>query len=656
MGPCTGLVLTPKGYWKTVRNTATRKRALGNEPLAKTSGSAEMFTLTRPPGRAILFSGVSIAAFVVFAASAQSALAQRANLAAELLVDASRDGIVDDADRSAKTEWTNERGAIILPNLGDKGKRCPRAADVSVSDAQLEQCNDAQDTVARAPDLLAPARVVGTSSASDTAWGQLQAEGAGSEQIRIFVKRGRRWDYLSPADRLTAREVQQGATLGIDARDVARDPARWNGRVTIRYIVSDGDVQANDKVVVRVAPVIIHNHLENAADIVSVTPGSTRAQPKFLADLDAALKKLSFDRPLINIPTRDNWAQDFVEFGYVSMPAPNGGVRSLRIALRSSQPGRSAGRLMFDLRGPGMGVVQLGGQGYHQVDSFGNLETIPPYSHDGQAYPAGRVIYGDAGDGIAPHQDWINFFAAQQVQAPVVLDTSWLAIGHVDEFVQFVPATNARGWTIAVKDVAAAFAIFRKAQRDGHGGSRAFSRDDAPMLTIDQLLADQTLRYQNELARRKIELNLEILKAATGVTDEEILRVPGLFHKSEFSDMVVKADGSHRPPPPLAVKSVMPPDVDFPRERIVYGPGTLIGYFPASVNGLFVSRTGYIAPRQWGPLIDGVDIMDAGVKAAYARNGINVLFVDDWNSHHQIGGEIHCGTNAIRQIGAPWWK
>lgn len=38
------------------------------------------------------------------------------------------------------------------------------------------------------------------------------------------------------------------------------------------------------------------------------------------------------------------------------------------------------------------------------------------------------------------HQALQDFLAAQQVQAPVKLYSDWLFVGHVDEFLSFVPA------------------------------------------------------------------------------------------------------------------------------------------------------------------------------------------------------------------------
>lgn len=577
----------------------------------------------------------------LFGLSAMPALAQESELAPIILADSNRDGAVDDADRTDKAVWTETRGAILLPNIGDKGQRCPGSSAKDWSDARLEACNDAEGNVARAPEYFAPVRTSPLPGLSTKASGRVAAVGSGADKIRVFIRRNDQWHYFGPTQRLTAAELKDGATLGVDSRDVIRDASVWDGSVILELTVSDRGRTATDRVAMQVAPVVIHHHLESAVEVFAPQSGRTAAHQQFMIDLSAALNDMGFDRPLRQFNTKDNWAQDFVEFGYVSMPGPGGAI-SLRIAIRSPQPGRAAGRSLFDIRGPGMGVVQVGGDGYHQVDSFGNLETVPPYELNGKSYPVGRLIYGDAGDGIAPHEDFVTFFGSQAVQEPITLDTSWLAIGHVDEFVQFVPADNERGWTIAVKDVPAALELLRRAQKSGHGNISAFSRKGASPQTIDELLSDQELLRHNELARRKVEINLDILKAQTGVTEDEVIRVPGLFHLSGFS--------GEFPPPSL------PDDLDWPNEKIVYGPGNLLAYYPAPVNGLLLDQRRYIVPRQWGPVVDGVDIVQEAVDRAYAKAGIDSWAVDDWLSHHQFAGEIHCGTNVTRVMTGRWWQ
>ncbi|MCG3129461.1 MAG: hypothetical protein FLDDKLPJ_00188 [Phycisphaerae bacterium] len=60
----------------------------------------------------------------------------------------------------------------------------------------------------------------------------------------------------------------------------------------------------------------------------------------------------------------------------------------------------------------------------------GNLELIPPYTN----HPLGRIVVGSM-----PLAQ-VEFLNSQAVQAPVVqLDTSWLAVGHIDEYMSILP-------------------------------------------------------------------------------------------------------------------------------------------------------------------------------------------------------------------------
>lgn len=584
-------------------------------------------------------------------ALAAALLAVQAVAAVGIRADTNRDGVVDvrgESDAAGRAEWTAERGAIILPNIGDERRRCPRSGDRSKTDAQLEACHDAADNVARAPGYLAPLRTLPMPAAMAGDVGTVRAVGRGAEKIRLFVRRGNQWVYLGDTGRLTLRELRFGAHLGVDSRDVVRNSAAWDGRAMIELSVTSRGVVETDRVAVRVAPVLIHHHAQRALQVFVPRSGGLREHEKFVLDLSLAIRSTAMLRPPVRLNTTDTWAQDFVEFGHVSMPGPTGRPITLRLAIRSPQPGRSGGRAVFDLRGPGMGAIQTGGAGYHQVDSFGNLETVPPHEFNGRKYPAGRIIYGDAQDGLAPHPDMRAFFAAQEVQAPIVLDTSWLAIGHVDEFVQFLPARTPRGWKIAVVDVDQALDILKRAQSQGHGAAPAYSYTgpDAPKTTLNELLADQAFLQANALAAGKIRENIDVLKRETGVTDDEIIGIPGLFQAAAFPGTGPAPASTQRqaaPPPP-------------PLEPIVYGPGTLIAAHPAAINGVVLTARRIVAPRTWGPRIQGQDILQTAVEAAYAKAGMQVSFIDDWSSHHEFGGEVHCGSNTLRAIGAPWWQ
>jgi protein-arginine deiminase len=328
------------------------------------------------------------------------------------------------------------------------------------------------------------------------------------------------------------------------------------------------------------------------------------------------------------------------------------------------------------MRGRDVGVVQVTDRAEPDdgsLNSMGNLETIPPHTHGGRSFPAGRIIMGERKDsGARPSKVMRTLLRSQGLQDPLLLDTSWLAVGHVDEFVQFLPADTARGWRIGVADPQAGLKLLRDAARDGHGRTKMFSvpgRGDspAPKETIDQALASRHLVADNETAARRIAANLEILKRATGVTDGEILRVPALYTRDSEA---LTADGQEIPVPRLtrmgAGSDLVNGLGDHGQQKwLTRNPAgsragaeatvTTSAYVPGAVNGLLLTRDRYLAPRQWGPVIDGKDIFTQAVTAAYQRVGLKVSYIDDWYTYHLGMGEVHCGTNTLRDAASAWW-
>ncbi|MGC9538237.1 protein-arginine deiminase family protein [Streptomyces sp. UG1] len=495
---------------------------------------------------------------------------------ADIRADVNRDGAVDvtgDSDVRGKTMWNSGRGAIFLPNIGDKQRRCKtrRPDGRWLSNAPLQACNDAQGTVVGAPEYLAPLRTVPVGNVSDAATGSLRLVGAGKSKVRLFLKRGDTWTYVTAGTRVTAAELRAGLRLGLDGRDVIREG--WDGRITVRFTVTDGERTSTDEVMLRAAPVLPQHHLQRTEQALVVD--GNRDDPnrrKFAHELAEEVRRAGITRPTYKFKGgSDIWAQDFIEPGYVSMPGPGGKPRVLRVMIRSAQMDRDPGKQVFELRGPGAGALQINTGRYDQINSTGNLETIPPYTHNGTSHPAGRIITGRHGSRL------------------------------------------------------------RKAQRDGYGHTKVFSIPrsyaDGRVPTIDQALSDRQLLKANAFAARKIKENLALLKRETGVTDAEIVRIPAMYDSS-FGGLP-----GQRPAPA--------------QDRPVGA------YHPGAVNGVVLTPTTYLAPKQWGPVIGGKDILAEAVTRAYAKAGMRVRYLDDWRTHHAFGGEVHCGTNTIRATGTP---
>ncbi|MFD5855569.1 protein-arginine deiminase domain-containing protein [Streptomyces chartreusis] len=609
---------------------------------------------------------------------------------ADLRADVNRDGQVDvggSTDTTGEDTWSSGRGAVYLPNVDDDTKRCPVTGPGGrpLSDAKLAACNDASDTkvngMADAADL-ARVRSVPMRGLPSGAKGSVKVT-TGAKQTRVYLKRAGNWVMITPQTSLSAAELRSGVEFGVEATDIIRDTRKWDGRTVIRLTVTAGGRSTSDSVTLRVAPLLTHHHLQKTQQMM-VTKLNRDAdwsglQGKFVSDLKKEAEKAGITRPLVTFDKyQDPWAQDFVEPAYVSMTGANGRRHVMRVMLRSAQPDREAGRELFEkVRGRDIGVVQAfdaSAPADWSLNSMGNLETIPPYAHNGRSFPAGRIIMGWRKDsGERPSATMRTMLKSQGFQDPLLLDTSWLEVGHVDEFVQFLPADTPRGWRIGVADPEAGLQLLRDAKRAGHGSTKMFSvpgLGGSPPLpdTIDQALASRHLVPDNTMAAQRIAANLEILKRETGVTDDEIVHVPALYTRGSMA----RTEGGEDVRVPRLTRmggnTPLPDEVkEHGQQRWLSRGGNdsaaaaratvaTSAYVPGAVNGILLSRDRYLAPRQWGPVIGGKDIFTQAVTAAYVKAGMKVSYIDDWYTYHLGMGEVHCGTNTLRDASAAWWK
>ena len=212
---------------------------------------------------------------------------------------------------------------------------------------------------------------------------------------------------------------------------------------------------------------------------------------------------------------------------------------------------------------------------------------------------------------------------AQRVQPPIYLDTSWLLVGHVDETISFVKANNARGWALLANDARLARDILFEQYTAGRGDvalhvGKSWSDGTSARATIYQVLSDQDVMAASAEAVVEVDAQIEKLKAATGLTDADIVHVP-------FLHMTLD--------------------------------GYSIAYQPGMVNGLYLADGHFVAPDPHGPVVNGADIFQVAMAEALAPLDITVHFAEDWDTYHRQMGEVHCGTNAARRIPTTkWWE
>jgi protein-arginine deiminase len=249
-------------------------------------------------------------------------------------------------------------------------------------------------------------------------------------------------------------------------------------------------------------------------------------------------------------------------------------------------------RLLFrDLRGPGVAVVQqLGVTSRDRLSDLrnatGNVESLPPYA----GHPQGRLVYG-TGQTRRPDPAFVRLLTGmgQGLQPPVVLDTDWLLVGHVDETMHVVRADNESGWTLMVADPRMAARLLRQAQAAGAGGTRLFPGSR----TVEGLVGDEAVMSANDRAAAHIDAQLDTMLAATGLRRSEIVRAPVLFGAGEVDTSLLKA------------------------------------YTPGVVNGLSLTAREFAAPDPHGPVVGGHDLFREATRSALAAQGVRVRWVED---------------------------
>jgi len=367
----------------------------------------------------------------------------------------------------------------------------------------------------------------------------------------------------------------------------------------------------------RVAPYLIPSALDPVEELLIVsqptTADSVDAVQAFATS--AALKVY----PLETHKPCDQWMQDTIEPGLFPFPTVDW-TRQARAALTGIRKGSRRWAAELDqqiaerLRARDVVTVVPGIPRKHSrwIDWYGNLEVTPPYTNrQRRRFPYGRVITGKQTE-LAMHPAVMKFLEAQAMQwPPIVVDVSWLMIGHVDEVVNFVPAKTKTGFKVLLPSPEAARKMLDVLLRQGFGEAVVFAETDEEM-TAGELretiaVSDENLVIDDTIARIREQLKTEL-----NLENADFVMVPALFQ---------------------------------------WGRAVI----PNAVNSVVVNRH-LLVPEPHGPQHNGKDCFEEAIREALAACDVRVVFIDTWNAYHSAGGEIHCGTNTIRRLRDPaWW-
>ncbi|KAM6998793.1 protein-arginine deiminase type-1-like [Passerculus sandwichensis] len=383
---------------------------------------------------------------------------------------------------------------------------------------------------------------------------------------------------------------------------------------------SPGTPIFTDTVVFRVAPWIMTPNTQQPLEVFvcSIKQGSD-SNEAFLKGLRELLRKANCKLTVCSeLDSRsDRWIQDELEFGYVEAPH-----KTFPVVFDSP---RNRGLKDFAFKkilGPDFGYVtrEPPGKSVTSLDSFGNLDVSPPVTVRGKEYPLGRILIGSPLPWMAGRRMCRavrDFLFAQKVQAPLEVYSEWLSVGHVDEFLTFVPALDRKGFRLLLASPNACYKLFKEKQQQGHGEATQFiGLKGTEKKSIDEILADESLRSDNRHVQRCIDWNRDLLKQELGLSEQDIVDIPQLFILTNS-----RADA----------------------------------LFPDMVNMLVLGRHLGI-PKPFGPVVGGRCCLEQRVRELLEPLGLSCTFIDDFFSYHVLSGDVHCGTNVRRKPFAfKWW-
>ncbi len=393
-------------------------------------------------------------------------------------------------------------------------------------------------------------------------------------------------------------------------------------------VFTDGD--ESFEVRITSSPLILNHHLQPTTEVMMMkfnTMGGNYSNMDIIETYEEVLGE-RFTSIKASKYGNDPWVQDEFEFAY--MMGQDSYMEFVIDSIRNGQgqPGSGLDNVPEDMfEGPDFAVGEWGpARSASSLDYGGNLEVTPPVTVDGVEYPFGRVFYGGT-NSYHPKDELMDFLDSQQVQDPFMIDSTWLCVGHVDEFISTVPdASSEIGFKVIVTDTHAAWDILdamnpdMRLARYGDSGSNGHS-----LSTVGDITGSASIRALNDEVQETVEAELAIFMGELGLSESDVIRMPSLFEE--------------------------------PR-----GCGRYVAALIPGMTNMIISETDDGTPALFmaDPFMrtdendQSADPIIANVREIMPE-GVETYFVDDWYIYHMMLGEVHCGSNARREPTVSTW-
>ncbi|XP_021055820.1 protein-arginine deiminase type-2 [Mus pahari] len=540
-------------------------------------------------------------------------------------VDADRDGEVE-KNNPKKASWTwgpEGQGAILLVNCDRDTPWLPKE---DCGDEKVYSKQDLQDMSqmilrTKGPDRLpAGYEIVLYISMSD------------SDKVGVFYVEnpffGQRYIHILGRQKLyhVVKYTGGSAELLFFVEGLCFPDESFSGLVSIHVSLLEYMAEGipltpifTDTVMFRIAPWIM---TPNILPPVSVFVCCMKDNYLFLKEVKNLVEKTNCELKVCfqYMNRGDRWIQDEIEFGYIEAPH-----KGFPVVLDSPRDGNLKDFPIKQLLGPDFGYVTREPlfETVTSLDSFGNLEVSPPVTVNGKAYPLGRILIGSSfplSGGRRMTKVVRDFLQAQQVQAPVELYSDWLTVGHVDEFMTFVPIPGKKEFRLLMASTSVCYQLFREKQKAGHGEAVMFKGlggMSSKRITINKILSNESLTQENQYFQRCLDWNRDILKKELALTEKDIIDLPALFKMDE--NQQARA------------------------------------FFPNMVNMIVLDKDLGI-PKPFGPQVEEECCLETHVRGLLEPLGLSCTFIDDISAYHKFLGEVHCGTNVRRKpFPFKWW-
>ncbi len=306
----------------------------------------------------------------------------------------------------------------------------------------------------------------------------------------------------------------------------------------------------------------------------------------------------------------DPWIQDEIEIGYCFAPHA-----SMHVVLHCKRNRGLHDFVHQEMPAPGVGLydgLHAGNPNSDSVHYGGNLEATPPISaatpamgagaagpavKAHRAAPFGKILLGDSRERKVD-ADYRELLLDQIVQPVLPVDTSWLDVGHVDEFISFVADGSAKGFKMVSASIGAMTTLLEEIKKvpvssgrtNFHRGKWTDGVRKNPAsydeISVEELIASAKKFNDQVRANHLIPID-QRLKTGLALAEADIIRIPTYFK------------------PPAVPRPTPTP----PRPGIDPTANRTVAQTVGSVNMLVLGKH-LMIPKPFGPRMSSTDAQD----------------------------------------------